>query len=498
MQKKVIKDIYYKPITFENVYDTWNIVRRTCKNRRAIFRFSVNKNTNVFNIYRALVNKNYKPLPFVIFLIFEPKPRLVMSQTVSDKIVNHFIANHYLLPFLERKLIDSNVATRKSKGSRYAGELLQKFINTIRIKEKDKEIYCLNIDISKYFYNIDHNILIKKLEREIEDKDVINLIKVILDETNKPYVNEIIDKVNARFDINIPRYKKDVGLSIGAMTSQFFAIYYLNDLDHYIKENLKCKYYVRYMDDFIILDTDRDKLKRIWKLIEKQIELLNLKVNPKSNITSLTIGISFVGYKYKIENGKFKIKYKKKTIRKINKKLSILKKYDLFKYYKTYGSYYGYLSKIKDCERNFKMKAIEKYKYHKEKKPKNVIFIKEGNFYKTFLEDAILVWHLFGYKWNNDSIAFGITPSSKVFDELRKKGIGYGVIKDNEVYVDNDGEVYDLYCKIANKNFDKYKKSEELHRMLDDILNKDINSYEIILESFKNLEGAVNDEEVCF
>lgn len=67
------------------------------------------------------------------------------------------------------------------------------------------------------------------------------------------------------------------------------------------------------------------------------------------------------------------------------------------------------------------MKAIDKYKSHKERKPKNVIFIKEGSFYKTYLDDAILIWHLFGYKWNNDSIAFGITPSSKVFDELKKR-----------------------------------------------------------------------------
>lgn len=494
MQKKTIKDIYSEPITFENVYDTWNIVRKTCKNRRAIFRYYVNKNTNVFNVYNALVNKRYKPLPFIIFLIFEPKPRLVMSQTVSDKIVNHFVANHYLIPFLEKKLIDSNVATRKNKGSRYAGELLQKYINTIRIKEKNKKIYCLKIDISKYFYNINHNILIDKLKKEIEDKDVINLIKVILDETNKPYVNECIDKINNTFNANIPRYKKDVGLSIGAMTSQFFAIFYLNDLDHYIKENLKCKYYIRYMDDFIILDTNKEKLKIIWKKIEEQIELLNLKVNPKSNITSLDTGISFVGYKYKIENGKFKIKYRKKTIKKINKKLNILKKYDLFKYYKTYGSYYGYLSKIKKCERDFKMKAIDKYKYHKERKPKNVIFIKEGSFYKTYLDDAILIWHLFGYKWNNDSIAFGITPSSKVFDELKKKGIGYGVIKDNELYVDNDDEVYDLYCKIAKKNFEKFKKKETLHKILDEILDSNINNYECILEKFECLKRDDNNE----
>lgn len=187
--------------------------------------------------------RNYKPLPFRLFLIFEPKARLVMSQTVSDKIVNHFITNYYLLPYLEKKLIDQNVATRKNKGSSYANKLIIDYINKIRIKDKNIDIYCLKIDISKYFYSIDHNLLLKMLKEDIEDKSVIDIIKKVIGETNKPYVNETINK-----------YKESTGLSIGAMTSQFLAIYFLNGLDHYIKEELKCNYYIRYMDDFLIFD----------------------------------------------------------------------------------------------------------------------------------------------------------------------------------------------------------------------------------------------------
>lgn len=100
-----------------------------------MFKFSLNKNVNVYNIYMTLKNRNYKPLPFRLFLIFEPKARLVMSQTVSDKIVNHFITNYYLLPYLEKKLIDQNVATRKNKGSSYANKLIIDYINKIRIKD---------------------------------------------------------------------------------------------------------------------------------------------------------------------------------------------------------------------------------------------------------------------------------------------------------------------------------------------------------------------------
>ena len=487
-------NIYYKYLSFDNLYDVWNIVKKTCKNKRAILKFHVNKCTNLYNIYMALYEKRYKPLPFRLFLIHEPKARLVMSQCVSDKIVNHFVAKYYLLPHLENKLIDSNVATRKNKGSKYASKLIEDYINNIRIKEPQKEIYSLNIDISKYFYNINHDILISKLEKNIKDKDVINLIKVIINETNKPYINEIIKDYNEEYNVDIPYYKNGVGLSIGAMTSQFFAIYYLNDIDHFIKEELKCRYYIRYMDDFIILDTDKDKLKRIWKILEVKINELGLKLNPKSNITKLSIGFSFVGYKYKIENGKFKIKYKKNTIRKIRKKLENLKSYDLLKYYKSYRSYFGYLKKINVLERNFKMKAQEKYDYYKKQYSNQIIFVKEGSFYKTYRDDAKIIWDLFKYKWNKDSISFGISPSNKLFDTLREKNIGYLIVNEEIVNVNGNLEVYDLYRKLSIINYDMYIKKEKLHNLLDKVLEKNIEYSDDILKYLVSLNGVDNDE----
>ncbi len=201
LKTRKVENIYYEPITFENVYTTWKIVRGTCKNRKAVFNFSLNKNTNTYAIYKVLKEKRYKPLPFRLFLIFEPKARLVMSQTVSDKIINHFVTNYYLLPYLENRLIDQNVATRKNKGSEYANKLIIGYINAIRIKNKQKEIYCLKIDISKYFYSIDHEILINKLEKVIKDESVIGIIKTIIGETNKPYINETIIKYNQKYKL---------------------------------------------------------------------------------------------------------------------------------------------------------------------------------------------------------------------------------------------------------------------------------------------------------
>ena len=488
--KEKNKDIYYKSISYDNVVSTWNIVRKTCNNKRAIFRYHVSKNTMNYNIYRILQNSVYKPLPFRLFLIFEPKPRLVMSQSVGDKIVNHFVAKYYLLPYLENKLIETNVATRKGKGSKYADKLINDYVNEIRIKNKKIEIFVLKIDISKYFYTIPHDILLEKIEKYIADSNVLKIIKTIINETDKPYINEIIDKLNKKYYTEIPFYEKGVGLSIGAMISQFLAIFYLNDLDHYIKEKLRCKYYVRYMDDFIIIDTDKEKLKEVWKLIEIELRKLKLKINPKSSIISLNTGITFLGYKYKIENGKFVVSYRKKTIRKIKKKLMILEKHDLMKYYKSYGSYYGYLKKIKTWERNFTMKAVEKYDYFKAKYKQELVLVKEGSFYKTYKDDAKILWSLFDYKWNNSSIGFGINNSSKIFDKIKSNGLGYIVIESDSdtILVKGNSTIYDSYLNISLIKYEMFEKKNKIYNIIDKLISKNSGKIDDILNYLESLQ----------
>lgn len=313
--KKRKKDrlIYDKYLTIDNLYNCYNIVKKTCKNKREIYYFSLNLNTNIMNIYKSLKDRSFKPDLYRCFMIFEPKARLVMSQSVKDKIVNHFITNYYLIPVLDNKLVDSNVATRRDKGSSYANKLLMKYFNKIIINYKPDDIYVLKIDISKYFYNINHEILFDNLKNDLYDDDVINLIKLFVSETNKDYVNNEIIKYNKLYNTDIPLYKDNKGLSIGAVSSQFLAIYYCNDLHHYIKEILKCKYFITYMDDYLIIDIDKDRLKYIYKEINKYLIKLDLKINKKSNIYRCSNGFSFLGYKYKYINNRINISYNKLT-----------------------------------------------------------------------------------------------------------------------------------------------------------------------------------------
>ena len=337
------RNIYDRALTYDNMYDAWRIVRRTCKNKRELAIFAMNLQANLYSILQELREGNYRPDPYRAFMIFEPKARLVMSQSVRDKVVNHFVANNYLIPYLEQSLIEANVATRKGRGGAMGIALTKRYFHQIMLREPGKEIYALKLDISKYFYSIDHEILLKKVSKRIYDAKVLDVLRRIIDETDGDYINEAVDFYNGRFGTEIPHYAKGRGLSIGAMTSQFLAIYYLSDLDHYIKEKLGCKYYVRYMDDFLILSTDRAKLRRIWRELEQKLHMeYYLAVNPKTEIFPCRRGFVFLGFRFRTHGAKLLVDAAPRTRRRIRLRLQDLARQDKLDYWHSLASYYGY------------------------------------------------------------------------------------------------------------------------------------------------------------
>lgn len=470
----------------EHLEEMYNTVRKTCKNRVAVFLFALNKNANLSSIYHKLYTKTYTPSKFSIFTIFEPKPRLVMSQTIEDKIVNHFVANYYLLPYLENRLIDSNVATRKGKGSKYASDLLVKYINRLLLENKSLLIYCLKLDISKYFYNISHSKVLDMVSSYIKDKDVINLLELCISETNKEYVNNTVDYYNRKYNISIPYYRKGYGLSIGAMTSQFLAIFYLNEIDHFIKEQLKCKHAIRYMDDILILDTDKEKLKYIWKILKDKFTEVELELNKKSNLYRLSNKISFLGYTYKICNGKLTIGYNKKTYNRIKKKLNVLYEDNIDKYCSSLASLKGYLKYEECC---YKMKLEERYQKYVEKYPEHIIIIKNGLFYSCYLDSAKIIWFFFEYKWHKDCISFGNSPYDKVLKTLRDNFISYVVIETNEKDIISYGEKnrYASYLELANIKYDSYIKKEKVIKIFNEKIDRNIENYDKLLKFLETL-----------
>lgn len=164
-------------------------VRVNTKNKLKLEKFENNYVSNMIYIKQILEERNYKPGRYNIFLIKEPKLRIIMSQNIIDKLINHVVTQYFLINIFESTLIEENVATRKNKGTKYGIFLLKKYLNEV----KDKNFYVLKFDISKYFFNLDHKIIKELLVHKIKDKEALKILYDIVDSTDSCYVNERIN-----------------------------------------------------------------------------------------------------------------------------------------------------------------------------------------------------------------------------------------------------------------------------------------------------------------
>lgn len=201
---KRINDI----VTINNLLDCYYDIKKNTKNKEKLVKYDMFISSNIINLYNKLINGKYRHGIYNIFLIYEPKLRVIMSENINDKIVSHLICKYYLVDIIDKKLINSNVATRKNMGSSYGIKLIKKYINSVKLKHN--KFYILKIDIKKYFFNIDHDILLNKLY-SIVGKDIFNIIENIVDSTNKEYVNDsnkLVVKVKNKNKVRIRRKLK--------------------------------------------------------------------------------------------------------------------------------------------------------------------------------------------------------------------------------------------------------------------------------------------------
>ena len=359
-----------------NIYDLLNVyeneISKNCKNKRKVYSFERFKIEYICYIKYLLENNLYIPSKYNIFIIRDPKYRIVMSLTIKDKIVNHYIARYILIPKLDKYLDNRIIATRTNMGSSYGINLIKKYLE--KYKRYDK-FYILKIDIKKYFYNIDHyvlkNLLIDKLSNEEYE-----LISKIIDSTNSSYINESINKcclnelkkryINKDKINDLARYKIGKGLSLGAMTSQFLSIYYLHNLIFFIVHKLGLTECILYMDDLIIFYHDKIYLKKCLEIIRNKLkDEYKLDINLKKTfIIDNNSSFNFLGYSFFIRNKKTIIKVRKETRKKIKKRvleLNYLYKNNLIKFSKYFSSLNTYFYSFKYAN-NYKIKLFLKDK----------------------------------------------------------------------------------------------------------------------------------------
>ena len=293
-------------------------IQKNVKNKKKLYRFELYSEEYFLSMKEELENNTYDGGKYNVFLIYRPKIRVIMSQSIYDKTINHYITRYVLGPKLEKYLCPQNAATRKNMGLDYGIKLLKKYIE---VNKGYGQFYFLKLDIKKYFYNIDHGIL-KSLIKNDLGEDEFEIISKIIDSTDDDYINVQIENLSKKYT-DLPHYKLGKGLPIGNMSSQFLAIFYLSRLHHYIVHNLHIKHLVIYMDDYILIHQDKDYLKNCYIIIEnilKRDYKLELNKN-KSYIKSSLEGITFLGYHFKVVNNKTIVSLTRDAKKKIRKRV---------------------------------------------------------------------------------------------------------------------------------------------------------------------------------
>ena len=265
---KRYNNLYKNICNIENIMFVYKKICNTITNHKKRELLRENKAIYINRIYKILNDKNYHVGKYNKFIIHDSKKREIYSQNIQDKIINHLVSRYILYPALMPCLLDVNVASRKNKGSTLGLYLASSYRKICNIKYNN--FYILKCDISKFFLNINHDILKKKLLTRIKDKDALKIVFEIIDSNKK-------------------------GLYIGSMTSQVFAIFYLNDLDHFIKEHLKVRYYVRYQDDFLLFHNSKKYLQYCLEEIKRFLKKEKLELNSKTRIYKNTNNFIFLG-----------------------------------------------------------------------------------------------------------------------------------------------------------------------------------------------------------
>lgn len=283
---------------YENLYRAYKKARCGKRWKEAAAKFEVNLLEALTLLSWQLQNKVYTLSPYNTFKVYEPKERVVMSNSYKDKVVQHALCDNVLQPAIEKSFIKDNYASQKGKGTHYGLNRLQYFMQRYyRLHSVDG--WVLKCDISKYFYSIRHDLLKSLVRGYISDPDVLWLIDMIIDST-----------------------EGNVGIPIGNQSSQLFALLYLNGLDHFIKEKLGVKYYGRYMDDFYLIHKDKEYLRHCKREIEAILDKLGLTLNNKTGIFPLKNGIDFLGFhSYLTETGAVIRKVRRKSKNNVRRKL---------------------------------------------------------------------------------------------------------------------------------------------------------------------------------
>lgn len=267
---------YEKIYQFANLYQAYRMAARAKHTKNEVIEFELNLAQNLWKLHERLASRTYKASPYHRFMIYDPKLREIQALSFRDRVVQHSLCDNVLKPYFEKRLIYDCAACRVGKGTHFAMNRLTGFLHSF-YRQHGTAGYFLKCDVRKYFDSVDHDVL-KYLLRKFPDREV------------RTFLYQIIDSFNG----DIGR-----GLPMGNQSSQWFALYYLDEIDRIIKEKYRIRYYTRYMDDLVLLHHDKAHLQAcLAEIREVAAQKYKLEFNEKTQIFPVSEGVDYLGWRF--------------------------------------------------------------------------------------------------------------------------------------------------------------------------------------------------------
>ena len=261
-----LRDIWTEIVGFENLHAAYRAARRGKSSRTDVIQFSLELEDRLVALQERLLDGSWRPGGYRQFTVYERKPRVISAASFEDRVVHHAVMR-VVEPVLDRRFSPDSFACRRGKGVHAALDQYQRLASRFA--------YVVHLDIRKYFPSIDHALLKAALWRRIDDRRTLAVIESIIDASPD-------DKSGPQYfagdDLFTPLARRQ-GIPIGNLTSQFFANLYLDDFDHWLRQDLRVPGYVRYVDDFLMLADSAAFLMDAADAVSSRLASLRLRLH---------------------------------------------------------------------------------------------------------------------------------------------------------------------------------------------------------------------------
>ncbi|MDA1190067.1 MAG: reverse transcriptase/maturase family protein [Candidatus Poribacteria bacterium] len=308
--------------TFASILEWENLVnafRKAAKGKRGrppAARFEVGVADRLIDLQRELRDGTYAPGAYRHFFIHEPKRRLISAAPFRDRVVHHALCNR-IEPVFDARFIPDSYANRRRKGTHAALDRLQQFARRWR--------YVLRMDVVKHFPSLDHAILTDEIARVVQDERTLWLVRIILDSGKDTFADEVEPVVFPGDDLFAALRPR--GLPIGNLTSQFWSNVYLNPFDWFVKRELRCPAYLRYVDDFALFGDDKSQLWEWKSAVIERLQRLRLTIHEsQAQVAPVKDGIPWLGFVVYPDHRRLKRRNVVKFTRRLRRNLDLYDK----------------------------------------------------------------------------------------------------------------------------------------------------------------------------